>query len=141
MKLRKITLAFLSALLLLLSFAITLSALTHVKKDEGAYDGLSFQYYSAKSKFYGEESYETLKHLDAVPHTYESWVYLEYGNRGKALGTIIGNHGKSGGSFSFGINKNLYPELLLYNASDGKSTPTHKAVFNMARLQASLNVT
>lgn len=132
MKLRKITLAFLSALLLLLSFAITLSALTHVKKDEGAYDGLSFQYYSAKSKLYGEESYETLKHLDAVPHTYESWVYLEYGNRGKALGTIIGNHGKSGGSFSFGINKNLYPELLLYNASDGKSTPTHKAVFNMA---------
>ena len=122
--------------LLVSAFSVLLSvpasAVSHVQ--DMSYNGLDISSYTSRNKLYGSEFYEAVKRLEEVPRTFESWVYLTTSMRSATVGTIIGNYGKAGGSFSLGITKQFYPELLFYNGSAAKGSPTHKAVFNEAAL-------
>ncbi|MBR5139588.1 MAG: hypothetical protein IKV16_00910, partial [Clostridia bacterium] len=85
-----------------------------------------------KSKAYGSDYYESRKHLEDVPHTFEAWVYASYS--GAAVGTILGNYStKAGGRFTFGINKSFCPELVFYD----KSGAVHSVVFKGSDLTSS----
>ena len=79
---------------------ITAFASNHVEKDKGL---VISSYRAANLKNYGSDIYQTEKHLDSVPISFEAWVYLESSISGDA-GVIIGNHSaKAGGRFSFKI--------------------------------------
>ncbi|MBE6696663.1 MAG: hypothetical protein E7587_09475, partial [Ruminococcaceae bacterium] len=114
--------------------SVSAAAVSHVQ--ENSYDGLDISSHVAKSKAYGAEYYEATKRLEEVPRSFESWIYLTATMRNATVGTIIGNYGKSGGSFSFGITKKFCPELLFYNGTAGKANPTHKAVFDEVELDS-----
>ena len=123
-------------------FSVTVSAATsHVKETRD--DGLSFESYSAKNKLYGADYYEAVKRLENTPRSFESWIYLFSSER--TPGTVIGNSGKGGGSFRFGIVQDrnpdspysYYPEILFFNSSAQSAwyrteKPTHKATFSDA---------
>ena len=114
--------------------SVPAAAVSHVQSN--SYDGLDISSHVAKSKAYGAEYYEATKRLEEVPRSFESWIYLSATMRNATVGTIIGNYGKAGGSFSFGITKKFYPEMLFYNGSAGKANPTHKAVFDEVELDS-----
>lgn len=110
--------------------AVPLSAASHVKPKN--YDGLDFSSYIYKSKAYGSDYYESRKHLDDVPHSFEAWVYASYS--GATVGTILGNYStKAGGRFTFGINKSFCPQLIFYD----KNGATHSAIFTGADITSS----
>ena len=51
-------------------------------------EGLNFDSYK-QGKNYAMDSYESAKNLEAVPHTFEAWIYAE--KSGWASGVILGN--------------------------------------------------
>lgn len=114
--------------------SVSAAAVSHVQ--DKSYDGLEISSHVAKSKAYGAEYYEATKRLEEVPRSFESWIYLTASMRNATVGTIIGNYGKAGGSFSLGITKKFFPEMRFYNGSAGKDNPTHKAVFDEVELDS-----
>ena len=91
-------------LCMLISISATLlcipaGAVSHVQ--ETSYRGLDIAAHTAKSKAYGAEYYQSVKPVDEVPLTFESWVFLTSSMRNATVGTIIGSCGKGGGGFGF----------------------------------------
>ncbi len=102
---------------------IPASAVSHLERDKG----LTMTEYTSKNKGYSSDYYETEKHLDEVPHSFEAWVFLSSSLGGAKAGTIIGNDSaKGGGRFSFGMAKNYAPNLVFKD----KSGASHSVVFN-----------
>ena len=120
------------ASLICVALAVPASAVTHVL-DRGV-DGLSVSGYSENSKGYGSDYYEAEKRLAEVPHTFEAWVYLSSSMRRATVGSIIASSGKGGNSFSFGINKYFYPQLILNSSSGTNSKPTVNVVFDQSEI-------
>ena len=122
---------FASVLTLCLIFSIfSISALASSHLSEG---GLDFDHYTHKKEgsgsdsYYGMDSYQSVKRLDKVPHTFEAWIYAEFS--GWEGGVILGNNSaKSGGRFTFTLNKDFYPELTFKD----RNGATHSAVFKNA---------
>ena len=86
--------------------------------------GLYVDDYTHKTAHYAMDSYQSVKRLEEVPHTFEAWIFAR--RSGWRSGTILGNHGdKISGSFSFALNSNFYPELSFKNTNGA----VHSAVF------------
>ena len=115
-------------------FATPIGAVSHAQTERDS--GLNFSDYTANSTGYGADYYETTKHLEEVPHTFEAWVYITSSMRKATVGSIFGSSGKAGGSFNFCITKDFYPQLLFYdsgsNATLKNSASTHNATFKEA---------
>ena len=95
--------------------------------------GLRIDYYSHKKNgmgcdvYYAQDYYQSVKNLEEVPHTFEAWVSTDF--TVEEEGVILGNNSaKSGGRFTFTVNKNSYPELTLKD----RNGATHQAIFNSA---------
>ncbi|MBP3592807.1 MAG: metallophosphoesterase [Clostridia bacterium] len=89
-------------------------------------EGLYFDSYK-QGKTYSMDTYQSAKNLQEVPHTFEAMLYAE--RSGWQGGTILGNdNAKSGGRFTFTLNKNFYPQLTFKD----KNGATHSAVFKNA---------
>jgi hypothetical protein len=89
-------------------------------------EGLNFDSYK-QGKNYAMDSYESVKNLEAVPHTFEAWIYAE--KSGWASGVILGNDSaKSGGRFTFAVSKSFYPTLTFKD----RNGAVHSAVFKNA---------
>ncbi len=88
-------------------------------------EGLTFDHY-LHVKNYAMDSYQSVKSLEAVPHTFEAWIYTKKSDWSSGVGVILGNNSvKSGGRFTFTLNKNIYPELTFKD----KNGAVHSAVF------------
>ena len=88
-------------------------------------EGLNFDSYK-QGKNYAMDSYQSVKPLDRVPHTFEAWIYADKSDG--TYGTILGNdspNAKWGGKFSFALNKYFYPELTFKD----RNGADHYAVF------------
>lgn len=111
-----------SASLGIFTTSVTAEAVSHVQNDRG----LGFDRYVAKNKRYSSEYYESEKHLEEVPLSFEAWFFLPSSLGGTNAGTIIGNHSsKSGGKFIFGIEEDYRPYIYFCN----KSSATHSITF------------
>ncbi len=94
--------------------------------------GLNFDSYkyTKNGKSFGMDSYESAKPVDAVPHTFEAWIYADYATWNG--GTILGNYWeKLSSTFSFSLNNIFHPTLTLKGA-DGV---VHSAVFSLAEMR------
>lgn len=117
------------SLVLALSFlfaGFSASATSHL-----SLGGLDFDCYTHKREgygstdYYGLDSYMSEKRLEEVAHTFEAWINASFSMW--EGGVILGNNSaKSGGRFTFTLNKNFYPELTLKN----KNGAIHSAVFD-----------
>ena len=88
-------------------------------------DGLIFDSYK-HGKSYAMDSYQSVKPLDRVPHTFEAWIYADKSNW--TYGSILGNdspNAKWGGKFSFALNEYFYPKLTFKD----RNGADHYAVF------------
>lgn len=88
-------------------------------------EGLYFDSYK-QGKTYSMDTYQSVKALQEIPHTFEATVYAEHS--GWQGGTILGNdspNAKWGGKFSFALNKYFYPELTFKD----RNGADHYAVF------------
>ncbi len=123
------------ALMLCLVFA--LFSLSAIASSHLSSAGLNFDYYAHKKdgsgsyKYYGEDSYQSVKNLDEVPHSFEAWIYAEFS--AWEGGVVLGNNSaKSGGRFTFTLNKDFYPELTFKD----RNGATHSAVFKHTSVPA-----
>ena len=64
--------------------------------------GLYVDDYTHKTARYAMDSYQSVKRLEEVPHTFEAWIFAR--RSGWRGGTILGNQGSISGSFSFALN-------------------------------------
>lgn len=112
------------------TFSLSASASSHLSKS-----GLAVDYYthrkegSGSDSYYGMDSYQSVKNLEDVPHTFEAWIYAEFSAWDG--GVILGNDSaRAGGRFTFTLNSNFYPELTFKD----RNGTTHSAVFKNANV-------
>ena len=97
------------SLILLLCLSTMLFLPAFAAAEDG---GLYFDSYK-QGKTYSMDTYQSVKALQEIPHTFEATVYAE--RTGWQGGTILGNdNAKSGGRFTFTLNKNFYPQRKIY---------------------------